>query len=295
MALSETCVRWQIVEASNRFKIEFPITSIMSIALDTMDGNIGQLKIELLQAPQFFMEITGSTGTQWTQCRDFTEGHQASSIFQHVLTGSFSCLQTELMTLMNMDTYFSHICHINAPTASTLSQSQPAILSATAALAARRPSLSFEDSLGLQRRGSAPASVMFDQNAASFMMRRASVYDSPLLDNATLDSPLASPLGTPQNLSMEMSPSPHKLTMFDSPNLNNSFNSLAVNMDDFKIDSGSFSMPSDAPSPGPATPGTAASDTTGANTEFLIDIAQFLDSGDNSFAGMGSDGLMGAV
>lgn len=112
--LLEKSVRWQIMESGSRFKIEFPLQSVSSLKFETTDGISGQITAELIQAPQFFMEIVNmSAGNPtWTQCRDFTEGHQATTIFRHVLRGSASAMQEELMALASADPYLQGIIQI---------------------------------------------------------------------------------------------------------------------------------------------------------------------------------------
>ncbi|KAJ3394233.1 hypothetical protein HDU92_007091 [Lobulomyces angularis] len=232
VSLSESLIRWQIVESSNRFKLEFPISSIISISLETVDPTQlqGQLSVDLLQAPQFFMEVNNGQGIVWTQCRDFTEGHQATSIFQHVLTGPLNSLKTELLSLMNADQYFKHIIHINTPISSGSLNSVSSL---------KRPSLSSGSPIdeltafNMQRRGSCPATI-FDVNSPSFKLRRGSILDhpSPLTEatNLDFDSPI---MGSPLNLPLTLSPS--NPSMMFSPNLDAAFNQLHM-LEDFNLD-----------------------------------------------------------
>jgi hypothetical protein len=192
------------VEGANSFKLECPISAILNISLEpsTEVSGKGVVTVELFQAPTFYMEVKASSSSSWTQCRDFTEGHQASTQMKHILTGNMRCLATELMTAMSNDNYLSRVCQVNDPSAPIIS---PAI---TMPQTMFNKNLSFDET----RRGSAPA---------SFWGRRGSLLDGGLLN----DSPVVSPLTNP--LSLDMSPNPLNLnTIYPADsNLSASFGS----------------------------------------------------------------------
>lgn len=142
------------------------------------------------------MEVKASTSSSWTQCRDFTEGHQATSNMKHVFTTSnFSCLASELMTIMSNNDYLSRVTQISDPAASPI----PHTALFNTAL--------FDES----RRGSAPAGTSFF--GPDF--RRGSLFDG----NLSSDSPILSPLATPltASLALDMSPSPLNISLFPDP------------------------------------------------------------------------------
>ncbi|KAJ3211308.1 hypothetical protein HK099_008046 [Clydaea vesicula] len=249
ISLADSIIRWQIVESANKFKLEFPITAITSITLDPVTDHSnkpnggGQLSVFLSKAPIFFMEINNGQGNVWTQCRDFTEGHQATKNFQHILQGNFNNLHAELMNLMQFDQYFNHITHINTPNT----------LAVGSLNSLKRPSLSNTSSLddlnqfSFPRRGSCPTSF-FD--SPSFKLRRGSVLDhspssnpSPLLEATSVDfdSPL---LGSPLALPLQLYPQVNNFhfnngTASASPNLYSEFNQLNV-LEDLNFNQNAF-------------------------------------------------------
>jgi hypothetical protein len=97
---------WHIQE-QQRFKIEFPFDSIDRIVL-VQDGDIGRMDIQVrdpLNVVEFYMETgTLADGSiQWTQCRDFTEGREASQQLIHSIEGYGMELSKQLTRLASME------------------------------------------------------------------------------------------------------------------------------------------------------------------------------------------------
>lgn len=97
---------WHIQE-QQRFKIEFPFDVIDRIVL-VQDGDIGRMDIQIrdaMNAVEFYMETgTLADGSiQWTQCRDFTEGREASQQLIHSIEGFGMELSKQLTRLASME------------------------------------------------------------------------------------------------------------------------------------------------------------------------------------------------
>jgi hypothetical protein len=97
---------WHIQE-QQRFKIEFPFDVIDRIVL-VQDGELGRMDIQIhdpMNSVEFYME----TGTlpdgsiQWTQCRDFTEGREASQQLIHSIEGHAMELSKQLTRLASAE------------------------------------------------------------------------------------------------------------------------------------------------------------------------------------------------
>ncbi|KAK6536474.1 hypothetical protein TWF281_000707 [Arthrobotrys megalospora] len=110
----KACITYYINNDSAGYKIEYPFRNIKSIELETLNvpmappsthgGQMqGQLVIQLLKPPHFFMDTSGSGG--FVQCGDFTEDQQATQIFTHTLGGNAKSLQTQLAKLLNLDVF----------------------------------------------------------------------------------------------------------------------------------------------------------------------------------------------
>ncbi|KAI9286483.1 hypothetical protein BC943DRAFT_320787 [Umbelopsis sp. AD052] len=97
---------WHIQE-QQRFKIEFPFDVIDRIVL-VQDGELGRMDIQIrdpMNAVEFYMETgTLADGSiQWTQCRDFTEGREASQQLIHSIEGHAMELSKQLTRLASVE------------------------------------------------------------------------------------------------------------------------------------------------------------------------------------------------
>lgn len=110
----KACITYYINNDSAGYKIEFPFRHIKSIDLETLNvpmappnthgGQMqGQLVIQLMRPPHFFMDTSGSGG--FVQCGDFTEDQQATQILTHTLGGNAKSLQAQLSKLLNLDVF----------------------------------------------------------------------------------------------------------------------------------------------------------------------------------------------
>ncbi|TPX59115.1 hypothetical protein SpCBS45565_g07813 [Spizellomyces sp. 'palustris'] len=111
----ERVMRWQIVEGTSKFKMEFPFASIAAISFDQLDAFTGQVTIDLNQCPMFFMEMSINGGSVWTQCRDFTENTQATCVLRHVIKGQLQALRGELLLICQSDVHVHRATQMNAP------------------------------------------------------------------------------------------------------------------------------------------------------------------------------------
>ena len=111
-SLSEKpALTYYINNDSSGYKIEFPFSYIKNITLDDGHSDDSEglparpagLIIELLRAPNFFMDSSGSGG--FYQCGDFTEDQQASRVMAHHLGGDTRVLSTQLAKLISLDSF----------------------------------------------------------------------------------------------------------------------------------------------------------------------------------------------
>ncbi|TFK96789.1 hypothetical protein BDV98DRAFT_597322 [Pterulicium gracile] len=92
------CLAWYIRSAGYGFKMEIPFGFITEMDLVPSPSGLAVLVVTLSRAPLFFMEAAdatahgGAAGRVWSQCSDWTEGHQASSKLRHELLGSYGQL-----------------------------------------------------------------------------------------------------------------------------------------------------------------------------------------------------------
>lgn len=231
ISLAESMVRWQIVEGLNSFKLEFPTSTLLKIELcrNPENPSQGHMTVELFQAPLFYMSVntaagSGGSAACWTQCQDFTESRQATSLLTHKMTGSMDCLSKELLALMASDARISQICTINDSSLG-MSVASPSVgMTSSAAASPGIPSslfstrgLSFGSVNMMSRRESAPASVMFGGGLGSYggaskgnyggggggyeappsgmMIHRGSLLES--VASSVNNSPIGSPMPTP--------------------------------------------------------------------------------------------------
>jgi len=107
---AKSCITYYINAESSGFKIEYPFSYIKNITLDSGDASSnpegssqsGGLLIELTRPPLFSMD-PGSGG--FFQCRDFTEGQQASQVLTHHLGGHPKVLSGQLAKLVALDSF----------------------------------------------------------------------------------------------------------------------------------------------------------------------------------------------
>ncbi|KAI8335743.1 homeobox domain-containing protein [Chlamydoabsidia padenii] len=90
---------WHIVDGQHHFKMEIPVANIQQLTYTSLveqDGLMGELLLDLLQPPLFYMKHQ----QDWISCIDFTEHRQASQVLQHTLKGIGMTLWQELTTIM---------------------------------------------------------------------------------------------------------------------------------------------------------------------------------------------------
>lgn len=107
---AKSCITYYINADSSGFKIEYPFSYIKNITLNSGDlssnaegaSQSGGLVVELTRPPLFSMD-PGSGG--FFQCRDFTEGQQASQVLTHHLGGHPKVLSGQLAKLVSLDSF----------------------------------------------------------------------------------------------------------------------------------------------------------------------------------------------
>jgi hypothetical protein len=98
---NERSFSWHIQDSNYHFKMVISFDSISCLELSILSDSISaQIDIDLLEAPMFFME---NDSGEWTQCSDFTEGMQASSVLRHTVRGLASDLHQELLNIVTVD------------------------------------------------------------------------------------------------------------------------------------------------------------------------------------------------
>ena len=111
-APDKACLTYYINNEGAGYKIEYPFSSIRNITLeqgDAAEDASGMplrprgLIIELIRAPQFFMDSAGTGG--FHECGDFTEEQQASTIMIHHLGGPPKVLAGQLAKLVNLESF----------------------------------------------------------------------------------------------------------------------------------------------------------------------------------------------
>ncbi|UZJ56991.1 hypothetical protein CBS101457_006311 [Exobasidium rhododendri] len=114
---------WYLSSESVGFKLECPRSCFKKITFsgpteptiheltEGVTGPLGHITLELERPPQFYMEVFKSSSklsdhdnsvsqkASWRQCTDFTEGKQATSTLQHVVSGPYSLLRQAVMQL----------------------------------------------------------------------------------------------------------------------------------------------------------------------------------------------------
>ncbi|KAA8568867.1 hypothetical protein EYC84_007846 [Monilinia fructicola] len=114
------------------YKIEYPFSSIKNIYLENGDNESrpGGLVVELIRAPNFFMDSSGSGG--FYQCGDFTEDQQASQVMVHHLGGHPKVLSGQLAKLVSLESFIARD--------SPFAHQQPLSISAPVSPTGHRPS-----------------------------------------------------------------------------------------------------------------------------------------------------------
>jgi hypothetical protein len=98
---NERCFSWHIQDSNYHFKMVISFDSISCLELSILSDSISaQIDMDLLEPPIFFTE---NESGDWTQCSDFTEGMQASSVLRHTVRGLASDLHQELLNIVTVD------------------------------------------------------------------------------------------------------------------------------------------------------------------------------------------------
>ncbi|KAI8880144.1 homeobox-domain-containing protein [Backusella circina FSU 941] len=95
---------WCICDGAQRYKIEFGQNVVQSIKLEQLQGRAGWARLEIQVIPNliyFYME--SATQNTWSQCRDYTEDKQATSVKYHQLDGPILSLKEELDQLVQLN------------------------------------------------------------------------------------------------------------------------------------------------------------------------------------------------
>ncbi|KAJ6607354.1 hypothetical protein B0H10DRAFT_1956267 [Mycena sp. CBHHK59/15] len=87
---AKRCLTWFIHSGGFGFKMEIPFDTIIDTEFTTSPGSTGLASFILSRAPVFYLENASddSSPRRWKRCNDWTEGHQASQVLRHDLTGS---------------------------------------------------------------------------------------------------------------------------------------------------------------------------------------------------------------
>ncbi|KAI9299300.1 hypothetical protein BJ944DRAFT_235832, partial [Cunninghamella echinulata] len=104
---------WRITDGQQRFKMHIGLDSIEKIQLDPLLERLGwarlTISVSLPENISFYMEDhqqqqqSGSQGDYWTQCRDFTQDRQATSVQIHYIDGPALALRAEWIRLVSQD------------------------------------------------------------------------------------------------------------------------------------------------------------------------------------------------
>ncbi|KAI9492071.1 hypothetical protein BDB00DRAFT_873714 [Zychaea mexicana] len=102
---------WRIQDGQQRFKMEYTFDTVLQVRLEPILERLGWARLELRiaqpEAIAFYMESNGS-GT-WTQCRDFTQDRQATSINLHHLDGPALALRAEVQRWAQNDPHIQSL------------------------------------------------------------------------------------------------------------------------------------------------------------------------------------------
>ncbi|KAB8296773.1 hypothetical protein EYC80_002190 [Monilinia laxa] len=127
------------------YKIEYPFSSIKNIYLENGDNESrpGGLVVELIRAPNFFMDSSGSGG--FYQCGDFTEDQQASQVMVHHLGGHPKVLSGQLAKLVSLESFIAR----DSPFAHQQSLSISAPVSPTGHRPSSQPNFNAQPHVGM--------------------------------------------------------------------------------------------------------------------------------------------------
>jgi len=87
------CLTWFVRTDDYCFKMELPFETIVQTSFAFNTAEIGTAVLVLSRPPTFYLHDVkhhpGRKGSwAWKRCGDWTEGHQASTILQHVVVGA---------------------------------------------------------------------------------------------------------------------------------------------------------------------------------------------------------------
>ncbi|KAK9454701.1 hypothetical protein V1511DRAFT_511354 [Dipodascopsis uninucleata] len=144
---SQSQFTYYIKNESIGFKIEYPFSFIKQIYVEAhpatfkqennitdenrQSAELGDIVIHLLRRPFFFMESLDLNGG-WIETEDFTEGQQASKVFEHRLTGPLKVLEHQLAELLCQKTDHSRTRTVRSnSTTSSMSNSSSSLANQT--------------------------------------------------------------------------------------------------------------------------------------------------------------------
>lgn len=117
------CMVWRIQDGLQRFKMHIKVESIEKVQLDPLLERLGwaRLSLTVIQPETicFYMEegagpgYAGAGGESWTQCRDFTQDRQATSVHLHYIDGPALALRAEWMRLVAHDQHLQDLFQNN--------------------------------------------------------------------------------------------------------------------------------------------------------------------------------------
>ena len=116
---------WRIQDGQQRFKMEYTFDTVLQIRLDPILERLGWARLELRiaqpEAIAFYMEANGGA---WTQCRDFTQDRQATSINLHHLDGPALALRAEVQRWAQDDAHIQSLLQQQQQPQQTVQQPQ---------------------------------------------------------------------------------------------------------------------------------------------------------------------------
>ncbi|KAI8333924.1 hypothetical protein BC941DRAFT_473150 [Chlamydoabsidia padenii] len=110
------CMVWRIQDGLQRFKMHIKLDSIEKIRLDPLLERLGwaRLSLTVIQPETicFYME-EGYASECWTQCRDFTQDRQATTVHTHYIDGPALALRAEWIRLVAHDQQLQNLVQNN--------------------------------------------------------------------------------------------------------------------------------------------------------------------------------------
>jgi hypothetical protein len=102
---------WRIQDGQQRFKMHIKLDSIQKVQLDPLLERLGCARLALIvnqpETISFYMEEGYAGGEMavehWTQCRDFTQDKQATTVHTHYIDGPALALCAEWIRLAAHD------------------------------------------------------------------------------------------------------------------------------------------------------------------------------------------------